>query len=134
MVWPRQPHNRPVATRWADEAKSSQLLAIIINFRFIKRCTSRVGADRRAVRSFRTKIDHGEEKVWHFGHSNPLTAHAPVGRNGLVLSTWWSNSALKLLTAHNSTEKGRTLHRRSKIDDYGAKISYYYHFSAPAWQ
>ena len=54
MVWPRQPHNRPVATRWADEAKSSQLLAIIINFRSIKQCTPRVGAVGRAVRSFRT--------------------------------------------------------------------------------
>ena len=37
-------------------------------------------------------------------------------------------------TSHStfsSTEKGRALHRRSKIDDYGAKISHYYHFSAP---
>ena len=31
----------------------------------------------------------------------------------------------------NSTEKGRALHQRSKIDDHGAKISHYYHFSVP---
>jgi len=82
MIWPRQPRAPPPVTRGADETKSSQPLSIIINFRSIKHCMPLFGGVGRAARSFKTRIDHIDEKLHHFDHFVPLTVHARVAGNG----------------------------------------------------
>ena len=40
IIWPHQPHKGPVATHGADEAKSSQLLVMRVEFRSLKHHTA----------------------------------------------------------------------------------------------
>ena len=45
MIWPHQPNKGPVATRRADEAKSSQLLVMRVELRSVKHHTAAVEYD-----------------------------------------------------------------------------------------
>ena len=66
----------------ADEAKSSQLLAMRVDLGSVKHHASIAGAMKCLVRSFRTRFDDNDEKVQYYGPDPLLMAHAPRGRNG----------------------------------------------------